>query len=32
MLTGSFTLDIKVPKDLGVEKKTNSAAKVITDY
>lgn len=27
---GSFTLEIKVPKDLRVERKTQSAAKVIS--
>lgn len=29
--TGSFTLDIKVTKDFGVDRYTESAARVITD-
>lgn len=29
METGSFTLDVKVPKGLGMERKTKSAAKLL---
>lgn len=29
--TGSFTLDINVPKDSGVERKAKSAAKIINE-
>lgn len=32
MGTGSFALDIKVPNDLGVERKTESAAQVSNEY
>lgn len=32
MGTGPFTLDIKVPRDLGVEKKTKSTAEVVNEY